>query len=74
LFKLLATLRTDAKLFADVEELRWRGPTDAFAAWTERVGAPKLLQRCIEAPRKAAGPGTALKGWPTERPTLKAGR
>ena len=28
LFKNLATLRTDAPLFDDVEELRWRGPTD----------------------------------------------
>jgi 5'-3' exonuclease len=52
LFKRLATLKTDAKLFRDVEELRWRGPTRAFAAWTERVGAPKLLQRCLEAQAK----------------------
>ena len=28
LFKLLATLRTDAPLFRDVEEIRWRGPTN----------------------------------------------
>ena len=35
LFKRLATLRTDAKLFRSVETLRWRGPTAAFAAWTE---------------------------------------
>ncbi|HEX2544341.1 MAG TPA: 5'-3' exonuclease H3TH domain-containing protein [Ramlibacter sp.] len=53
LFKQLATLRTDAKLFADVEDLRWRGPTPAFAAWTERVGAPKLLERCLKAQEKA---------------------
>jgi 5'-3' exonuclease len=49
LFKRLATLDTDAKLFRDVEELRWRGPTRAFAAWTERIGAPKLLQRSLVA-------------------------
>ena len=36
LFKRLATLRTDASLFRSVEALRWRGPTEAFAAWTER--------------------------------------
>ena len=52
LFKRLATLETDAKLFRDVEELRWRGPTRAFAAWTERIGAPKLLQRSLEAQAK----------------------
>jgi len=45
LFKRLATLRTDAALFADVEELRWRGPTDAFAAWADRIGDARLLPR-----------------------------
>jgi 5'-3' exonuclease len=30
LFKNLATLRTDAPLFGDVEELRWRGPLPRF--------------------------------------------
>src|SRR5439155_15264741 len=33
LFKNLATLRTDARLFDDVDELRWRGPTPAFPAF-----------------------------------------
>lgn len=45
LFKTLATLRTDAPIFANVEEIRWRGPTYRFADWTERLGAPKLLAR-----------------------------
>jgi 5'-3' exonuclease len=45
LFKDLATLRADAPLFRDVEEVRWRGPTDAFAAWAERIGDPRLLKR-----------------------------
>ena len=47
LFKRLATLRTDAKLFRDVEALRWTGPTDSFAAWAQRIGAPDLLQRAL---------------------------
>lgn len=42
LFKRLATLRTDAPLFADVEELRWRGATPAFAAVVESTGDPRL--------------------------------
>jgi 5'-3' exonuclease len=54
LFKQLAMLRTDAELFRDVEELRWRGPTRAFAAWTEHIGAPRLLQRALEAEAKVA--------------------
>src|SRR6266513_1862141 len=47
----LATLRTDAPLFKKVETLRWRGATPAFAAWAERMEAPRLLERC----EKAAG-------------------
>jgi 5'-3' exonuclease len=49
LFKRLATLRTDAPLFNDVDSLKWRGPTECFAAWTERIGEPRLLQRAIDA-------------------------
>jgi 5'-3' exonuclease len=45
LFKRLATLRTDAPLFRDVDELEWRGPTDAFAAWAQRLGDARLLER-----------------------------
>jgi 5'-3' exonuclease len=45
LFKRLATLRTDAKLFKKVDKLRWRGPTKAFAELTEKIGEPKLLTR-----------------------------
>ncbi|HEY7505841.1 MAG TPA: 5'-3' exonuclease H3TH domain-containing protein [Gemmatimonadales bacterium] len=46
LFKDLATLRTDAALFSGVDELRWRGPTEAFAGWVERIGDSRLLARC----------------------------
>src|SRR5438128_1158860 len=49
LFKDLATLRTDAPLFSDVDELEWRGPTSAFASYTERMEAPRLLERCLKA-------------------------
>jgi 5'-3' exonuclease len=51
LFKDLATLRADAPLFSDVEQLRWRGPTGAFGGWSERFGDARLVERC----RKAAG-------------------
>ncbi|MEJ5991638.1 5'-3' exonuclease H3TH domain-containing protein [Ramlibacter sp. PS3R-8] len=52
LFKRLATLDADARLFDNVDTLRWRGPTGAFAAWAERMGAPKLLQRAQAAQAK----------------------
>ena len=45
LFKQLATLRTDAGLFADVEELRWRGPRGEFDGWAEKLSSPRLLER-----------------------------
>jgi 5'-3' exonuclease len=50
LFKDLATLRADVALFDDVDALRWRGPTDAFAARAEALGDHRLLERA----RKAA--------------------
>jgi 5'-3' exonuclease len=49
LFKRLATLRRDAKLFRNVKALRWRGPTETFAEWTRRADAPRLLERCLAA-------------------------
>src|SRR3989442_6243545 len=45
LFKVLAALRANAPLFADVDALRWRGPTEAFATWTARIGHARLAQR-----------------------------
>jgi 5'-3' exonuclease len=54
LFKALATLRTDAKLFSDVNELEWRGPTAGFAAVCERLDAPDLLARATRAAQARA--------------------
>jgi hypothetical protein len=39
LFRTLATLRTDAPVFASVDELRWEGPTPAFAPIAARLDA-----------------------------------
>jgi 5'-3' exonuclease len=49
LFKDLATLRADAPLFRNVDELRWRGPTAAFASYARRMKAPRLLERALRA-------------------------
>ena len=49
LFKHLATLRTDAVLFDDVDQLRWRGPTPAFAPYAHRLGADRVLERSLRA-------------------------
>jgi 5'-3' exonuclease len=53
LFKKLATLRTDAPLFTDVEALRWSGATDAFARAAEQIGAPGLITRIAKLTPKA---------------------
>jgi 5'-3' exonuclease len=51
LFKNLATLRTDAAVFANVDQLRWTGPTKDFDAWVQRLESPRLRERCVEAHR-----------------------
>ena len=45
LFKTLATLRIDAPLFDDVEQLRWKGATTSFASLAEKMGDPSLAKR-----------------------------
>ena len=49
LFKKLATLRDDAPLFAAVDELRWHGPTDAFAQLAGEIGGERVLARALAA-------------------------
>jgi 5'-3' exonuclease len=57
LFKTLATLRTDARLFDDVEELRWGGPRETFAALAARFSDPRLLERATKAGALATAGG-----------------
>ena len=54
LFKDLATLRIDAPLFDDVEELRWRGPTAEFASYTEKIENARLFQRVRKLEKRLA--------------------
>ncbi|MEP7000126.1 MAG: 5'-3' exonuclease H3TH domain-containing protein [bacterium] len=53
LFKDLATLRADAPLFADIDEIRWRGPTTAFNAYAEKLGDVRLVERSQRAAASA---------------------
>jgi 5'-3' exonuclease len=48
LFKKLATLRIDAPLFTDVDELRWRGATASFQSVTEKIGDQRLAARVLD--------------------------
>ena len=54
LFKDLATLRTDAPLFDDVDELRWRGTTPDFAAYAQKIGNASLLTRVRKLEKRLA--------------------
>jgi 5'-3' exonuclease len=45
LFKRLATLRTDAALFDNVNQLKWLGATAGFSTLTAKMGDPRLLAR-----------------------------
>jgi 5'-3' exonuclease len=45
LFRTLATLRTDASLFASVDDLEWKGPTEAFAPLAARFDAAVTAER-----------------------------
>jgi 5'-3' exonuclease len=56
LFRVLATLRADAPIGADVDALHWTGPHAEFAVWSERLGTPRLHERAARlAATRAAG-------------------
>lgn len=57
LFKTLATLRTDAPLFADVNELEWNGPTAAFAEWPDKMADARIQARSVNATLKRQSAG-----------------
>ena len=45
LFRTLATLRLDAPVSSDVDELRWKGPGASFEEYCRRLKAPDLFQK-----------------------------
>lgn len=62
LFKNLATLRTDAPLFANVDELEWKGATPAFAGWPQKMDDKRIQARIEKATAKARGQSPLLSG------------
>ncbi len=52
LFKDLATLRSDAPLFKNVDELEWRGTTPEFGAMAEKIGNASLTKRVKKLEKK----------------------
>ena len=69
LFKDLATLRTDAALFENTVDLEWVGATDEFESWTDRMQAPRLFERSINAQKARIEPARASS--PPRRPPSK---
>jgi len=58
LFRTLATLRRDIKLFDDVEQLRWSGPKPEFDALAARLDAAKGEGRDAEGHKAARRPAS----------------
>lgn len=54
LFKRLAQLRTDAELFADIEDLRWNAPAAGFEDVAAALGDSRLAVRMCELAKKRA--------------------
>jgi 5'-3' exonuclease len=54
LFKNLATLRSDAPLLDDVDQLRWRGTPPAFEATAAKIGDAQLMTRLRKLESKIA--------------------
>ena len=51
LFRRLATLRTDIKVFEDVDELKWRGPKSAFDKLAARLDAARTERAQVSSRR-----------------------
>lgn len=54
LFRRLATLRTDIRLFDHVDELRWRGPSSGFDALAARLDATRTERTPAARRRKSS--------------------
>jgi hypothetical protein len=59
LFRDLATLRSDIPLFDSIGELRWNGPTPAFAALGARFDAAVVEPSSRFSRGRREGPGEA---------------
>ena len=67
LFRSLATLQTDIALFDDVEQLRWKGPTPAFATLGARLDA------AVTEKKRVSRPGVRAKGNVSETSSVSEG-
>ncbi|HTX01965.1 MAG TPA: 5'-3' exonuclease H3TH domain-containing protein [Acidimicrobiales bacterium] len=54
LFVRLATLRTDAPVLGDPDELAWHGPGPGFGALCAELGTPRLAERAAQLAASAA--------------------
>jgi len=54
LFRLIATIQTEAPTISNVDELRWSGPKPELAAVAERMEAPRLVERAEKLAAKLA--------------------
>ena len=52
LFRRIATIEVDVAV-GEVDDWRWKGPTEGFAAIAERIGAPHLVERAVRLAKAA---------------------
>jgi 5'-3' exonuclease len=55
LFRRIATLEVDS-ITTTVDEVEWRGPTEALVAMSARLDAPGLLERAVKLAESRSGP------------------
>lgn len=60
LFKQLATLRADVPVFGTVDELRWRGPTAAFAHMASQLDDARLASRAAQLQQPSLATSAAI--------------
>jgi 5'-3' exonuclease len=53
LFRTLATLRFDAPVFQNVDDIRWTGPRPEFEVRSKAMGSPELVERAVSARERA---------------------
>ena len=64
LFRKLATLRSDIRLFEDVEQLRWKGPTPSFDGIAAQLDAARTEKKPGTRRRHAADSSSVLNSVP----------
>lgn len=73
LFRTLATLRLDAPVFQNLDEIRWTGPVPRFEERCKAIGAPDLWDRAKRERSTAGTPDPTPRQAAASNPTSNTG-